>query len=76
MLYALVARQLPFDEESFPALYARIKAGYFKIHQQFSDNLNMKTYCHALSGHRSPTLQCYNYFQTTRLKEQQKIKTT
>ena len=34
-----MARQLPFDEESFPALYARIKAGYFKIHQQFSDNL-------------------------------------
>ncbi|OMJ74005.1 hypothetical protein SteCoe_27187 [Stentor coeruleus] len=39
VLYALVARELPFDDPSIPALFARIKSGSYKFQHHFSDSL-------------------------------------
>ena len=39
VLYTLLARVLPFDELSMPALFAKIKSGQFKIQHHFSDSL-------------------------------------
>ena len=39
VLYALLARELPFDDPSISALFTRIKAGNYKIQHQFSDCL-------------------------------------
>ena len=39
VLYALIARELPFDDPSIPLLFARIKSGEFKVQHHFSENL-------------------------------------
>ena len=39
VLFALVSRELPFDDPSIPVLFARIKSGNFKMKNQFSKNL-------------------------------------
>ena len=39
VLYALMARELPFDDPSIPLLFARIKSGEFKVQHHFSESL-------------------------------------
>lgn len=40
VLYALMARELPFDHTSMPALFSLIKSGQYKAQHHFSDSLN------------------------------------
>jgi serine/threonine protein kinase len=39
VLYAIVARELPFDDPSIPVLFARIKSGNYKMKSHFSKSL-------------------------------------